>query len=94
MRTVEIRLQPEGLFALMGAMRMWLDERRFEPSSFTTHDCGAQVLVRIDFKVAGEAEAFARQFGGGGDPAPARFAGETVAGRALRAKPPLHEVVG
>ena len=94
MRTVEIRLQPEGLFALMGAMRMWLDERRFEPSSFTTHDCGAQVLVRIDFKVAGEAEAFARQFSGGGDPAPARFAGEMVAGRALRAKPPLQEVVG
>jgi len=66
MRTVEMRLQPQELSEKMAAMRMWLDERRFEPSSFTCHDCGAGVLVRVDFKVAEEADAFSG-FGGSVD---------------------------
>jgi hypothetical protein len=64
MRTVEIRSQPQQLSVLMAAMRIWLDERRFEPSSFSCHDCGAGVLVRVEFKVPGEADAFAQRFGG------------------------------
>jgi hypothetical protein len=64
MRTVEVRLQPNELSGLMAAMRIWLDERRFEPSSFSCRECGGGVLVRVDFKLAGEAEAFARRFGG------------------------------
>ena len=64
MRTVEIRFQPQQLSGLMAAMRIWLDERRFEPSSFSCHDSGAGALVRVEFKVPGEADAFARRFGG------------------------------
>jgi hypothetical protein len=75
MRTVEMRLEPQELSGTMAAMRMWLDERRFEPSSFTCHDCGAGVLVRVDFKVAEEADAFGRCFGGSVDRAPAMVIG-------------------
>jgi len=82
MRTVEMRLQPQELSATMAAMRMWLDERRFEPSSFTCHDCGAGVLVRVDFKVTEEADAFSQGFGG------------TVDGRDLRTDLVLGEPVG
>ena len=94
MRTVEMRLQPQELSGTMAAMRMWLDERRFEPSSFTCHDCGASVLVRVDFKVAEEAEAFARRFGGTVDTAPARVIGQALVSRGPRTELVLDEVVG
>lgn len=64
MHTVTIRQRPGELYVRMAAMRIWLDERRFEPSSFTCQDGEAQVLLRVEFKVADEAAAFARQFGG------------------------------
>lgn len=64
MRTVEIDLRPSELSGEMAAMRVWLDERRFEPSSFTCYPNGLGVLVRMDFKVAREAEWFAQRFGG------------------------------
>jgi hypothetical protein len=64
MRTVEVSLQPSELSRLMAAMRIWLDERRFEPSIFSCHECAAGVLMRVDFKAADEAEAFAQRFGG------------------------------
>ena len=63
MRTVEIDLHPGDLSGTMAEMRMWLDERRFEPSVFCCCDAGAAVVVRIDFKVAEEAAAFADRFG-------------------------------
>jgi hypothetical protein len=78
MRTVEIRLQPRELSETMAAMRIWLDERRFEPSSFICHDCAAGVLVRIDFKIAEEADAFAQSFSGSVDTGPARGVGQAV----------------
>ena len=64
MRTVEISLRPSELSEQMAAMRVWLDERRFEPSCFSCYDSGLGVLVRIDFKIVREAEAFAERFGG------------------------------
>lgn len=64
MRTVEINLQSSELSAAMAEMRMWLDEHGFEPSSFCCGEDEAGVLVRVDFKVAGEAEAFAGRFNG------------------------------
>jgi hypothetical protein len=48
----------------MAMMRMWLDERRYEPSTFSCRDVEEDVLVRIEFKVAREAQAFAARFGG------------------------------
>lgn len=65
MRTVEIRLQqPTDLSDGMAAMRVWLDERRFEPSGFRCHDSDTGVTMRVDFTVGSEAEAFAARFGG------------------------------
>jgi hypothetical protein len=64
MRTVEMNLRSNELSGAMAEMRMWLDERGFEPSSFCCRDGEAGVLVRVDFIVAGEAEAFAGRFNG------------------------------
>jgi hypothetical protein len=64
MRTVILPVKPSELPARMAAMRIWLDERRFEPSSFSCRETGPEVVVRVEFKVADEASAFARQFGG------------------------------
>jgi hypothetical protein len=64
MRSVEMCLQPSELPGVMAEMRMWLDERRFEPSVFSCHDESAGVVVRVDFKITAEAEAFACRFKG------------------------------
>jgi hypothetical protein len=64
MRTVEIDLEAGELCEQMAAMRMWLDERRWEPSTFSCHGVGPIVLVRLEFKIAEEGDAFARRFGG------------------------------
>jgi hypothetical protein len=64
MLTVEIRLQTGELCEQMAAMRMWLDERRWEPSSFSSHDDGRGIRVQVAFKIADEGEAFAQRFGG------------------------------
>ncbi len=80
MRTVEMQLQPHELSGTMAAMRIWLDERRFEPSSFTYNDFGDRVLVRVEFKIAEEANAFARCFGGGVETAHARVIGQAYVG--------------
>lgn len=66
MRTVEIQLRPSELPGAMAAMRIWLDERRFEPSVFSCHEgAGTEsVLLRIDFRVTAEGDAFAERFNG------------------------------
>ena len=64
MRTVEIRVPRPELSGRMAMMRMWLDEHRFEPSTFNCRDIEQDVLVRIEFKVASEAGAFAARFDG------------------------------
>ncbi len=64
MRTVEMHLPPSELSSEMAAMRVWLDERRFEPSGFNCRGQGEAMLLRLDFKEGREAEAFAERFGG------------------------------
>jgi hypothetical protein len=64
MHTVEMDLQPSELSAAMAEMRLWLDQHRFEPSGFCCREGGTGVLVRVDFKATGEAEAFAGRFSG------------------------------
>jgi hypothetical protein len=64
MQTVEIHLEAGELCEQMSAMRVWLDGRRWEPSTFSCRDDGPGFLLRIDFKVPQEGEAFARRFGG------------------------------
>ncbi len=81
MRTVIVPLKPSELSTQMAAMRVWLDERRVEPSSFSCRDGGAGVVVRVDFKVADEADAFARHFTGQIDKTLAQAEGVPVAAR-------------
>jgi len=64
MHNVELRVSPRELTGKMAEMRVWLDERRFEPAIFSCGEGGKALRVSIAFKAAGEAEAFARRFGG------------------------------
>jgi hypothetical protein len=64
MLIVEIRLPTVELRQQMAAMRIWLDERRWEPSRFSSHDDGRGVRLQVAFMAAREGEAFARRFGG------------------------------
>jgi hypothetical protein len=70
MSAVELRLSPSDLPREMGAMRVWLDEHRFELSSFSCRDIEEGVLVSLEFKIAHQAHAFAQRFGGRADGPP------------------------
>jgi hypothetical protein len=69
MSAVELRLSPSDLPREMGAMRVWLDQNRFEPSGFSCRDVDDGVLVSLEFKIAHQAVAFAERFGGRADAA-------------------------
>jgi hypothetical protein len=92
MRTVEMDLRAGELSAAMAEMRIWLDERRFEPSAFCCRRDGAGVLVRVDFKVTGEAEAFANRFSGRIDTVVAGRGGQDRAQEAFSALSPASVV--
>jgi hypothetical protein len=62
MSAVEIRLNPSDLSREMSAMRVWLDEHRFEASSFSCRYEEDRVLVCLEFARAYEAQAFANHF--------------------------------
>ena len=64
MYLVDIRMQPGDLSQQMSAMRIWLDEHRFEPSTFYCRDSDCGMLVSVEFKISGEAAAFAERFDG------------------------------
>jgi hypothetical protein len=66
MRTVTIRVGAVDFAERMTAMRLWLDEQRFEPSRFKYSEDGGDVLIDVDFKVAAEAAAFSAGFNGKG----------------------------
>ena len=69
MGAVELRLSPGDLPREMGAMRVWLDRHRFEPSAFSCRGVDDEVLVYLEFKIANQAHAFAQRFGGRADAA-------------------------
>jgi outer membrane lipoprotein-sorting protein len=48
----------------MQDMRLWLDARRIAPSRFTSTEAGGYLVVRTEFQVDAEAEAFADSFAG------------------------------
>src|ERR1700716_2484942 len=64
MSVVELRLSPSDLPREMGAMRVWLDQHRFEPSCFSCRDVGDGLVVFLEFKVPDQAVAFAERLGG------------------------------
>jgi hypothetical protein len=45
-------------------MRVWLDQRRYEPATFTYFFLDPGMKIRVTFQIDREAEAFAREFGG------------------------------
>jgi hypothetical protein len=48
----------------MNAMRVWLDDHRYELLAFNCHQSGAGMLVSVVFTLAADAKAFAPRFGG------------------------------
>jgi len=94
MRAVEIRLPPRELPTRMAAMRIWLDEHRFEPSSFACRDSEYGVLVCLGFKIAGQAEEFAEHFGGRADQPSAAQPGDDAIGEILETDLSPSGVVG
>jgi hypothetical protein len=72
MRVVEVSLRRGELCGAMAEMRVWLDERRFEPATFSCREGDAGIVIRVDFPIATEAEAFAGRFSGRIDAPPLR----------------------
>jgi hypothetical protein len=64
MHTVQILLNRTALRDQMSAMRVWLDERRYETSFFDYHQDIGGILLTVVFNLAEEAEAFANRFAG------------------------------
>jgi len=52
------------LFKQLIDMRLWLDTRRFEPSTFTYFFLDSGMNIRVTFRIDEEAEAFAEKFRG------------------------------
>jgi len=62
---IAIREGDEDAFTTrMPAMREWLDHRGFEPTTFHYTFTARGFLFQVDFAVASEAVAFAREFRG------------------------------
>ena len=64
MHTVEMRLNRTELRDQMSAMRVWLDERKYETSDFKYQQDNGGILLTVAFGLAEEAEAFAYRFAG------------------------------
>jgi hypothetical protein len=64
-RTTEVHIHDgNDLVERLTDMRVWLDKHRYEPSTFTYFFLDPGMKIRVAFKIAKEAEAFARQFHG------------------------------
>jgi len=64
MHTVEILLNLSELSKEMNAMRAWLDEQGYEPSSFSSRELKGKLLLSVSFRAREAAEAFANRFAG------------------------------
>jgi hypothetical protein len=64
MYAVEIHLPRGELSRQMSEMRIWLDQNRFESSTFSCRDANYEVLVSVEFRAARQAAAFAERFAG------------------------------
>jgi hypothetical protein len=64
MSWVGVRYRRIALPDIMKAMRIWLDQRQFEPETFEYVISGSGTLVRVAFARDAEAAEFAEAFGG------------------------------
>ncbi len=60
----EVRIPDDNLVKRLTDIRVWLDEHRFQPSTFTYFFLHPEMMIRVLFKTDHEAEAFAEEFGG------------------------------
>ena len=65
MRTITVRVSAVNLTEQMTAMRLWLDDHRYEPSTFTYSEDGQDMVIRVVFEIDDEAAAFSKRFNGG-----------------------------
>ena len=89
MQTAEIYLHDKDFSNKLKEMRIWLDGRRYHPSSFAYRQLDAGAAIRVAFEVGAEAREFATQFSGTlvpGGPA-ATTAGAAHDDRNNRARP-------
>ena len=66
MRTITMRVRAVDFAERIAAMRIWLDEHRFEPSRFNYSEDGNDVLIDLSFKIPVEAAAFSARFNDAG----------------------------
>lgn len=64
MRTVEIWLNHVEAAQVMQEMRLWLDAHGMAPSRSTSTETAGHMVVRTEFDLDAEAEAFAARFAG------------------------------
>jgi hypothetical protein len=64
MHTVEILVNLSEFSKEMNAMRAWLDEQGYEPSSFSSRELKGKLLLCASFGGKEAAEAFANRFAG------------------------------
>ena len=65
MATTEVLIpDTNDLFRRLTDMRVWLDDHRYEPSTFKYFYLDPGMMIRVSFKIDDEAEAFAQKFGG------------------------------
>jgi hypothetical protein len=62
--TAEVQISDDDFGRRLKDMRLWLDGRGFEPSSFTYFYLDPGMMVRVLFKIDDEAAAFAAAFAG------------------------------
>jgi len=65
MRAIIVRVSAVDLAGQMTAMRLWLDDHRYEPSTFTYSEDGQDMVIRVVFEIDDEAAAFSMRFSGG-----------------------------
>ena len=64
MTTVEVPVPADDVSTPMRNMRQWLDDMRFDALSFAWIEIQRRTVVRVEFKNAEEAAAFAERFAG------------------------------
>jgi hypothetical protein len=65
LRVTEVRIADgNDLVERLTDMRVWLDEHRYEPSTFTYFFVPPGMKIRVSFKIADEAKKFAERFDG------------------------------
>ena len=65
MRVTEVRITHENdLSERLTDMRVWLDEHRYEPSTFAYFFVPRGMKIRVSFKVEDEAKKLAERFDG------------------------------